>query len=495
MAGLVICIALLTGTSCTKDFKEINTNPVLVTKDLIKPSLLLTPVLKNSIFELHSRGPIGEYSGYCLNPAGGNVFLNQNFDDPFTGYYTNYLINISEVVRLTDNDPTLSNENAIARIWRVWLFDQLTDQYGDIPYFDAVHGTDSIVLQPKYDKQQDIYTDMLKVLKEAEAALSDDPDKKSFGDADVLMQGSVDGWRRFANSLRLRLAMRVRYADAGMAQQNINDVLSKPLVEDNSQNVALASLNDGNTDNHNPFYEEALRLPLNFVVSFTVTDNLTRLNDPRLPVFAKPVVLGTGYRGVPIQLSDEEKNRYISDSSSLMGDSFLQPVIDFIVINAAEVKFLRAEAALAGLTTEDAQAFYTAGIQMSMDQYGIDPVQTANYLATPAGTLSGTDEEKLEQLITQKWIGNYYQTNEGWADYRRTGYPRIWTGSMLGNTNGNIPRRLIYSQDEYFKNTENVKEAVGRLSGGDSYLSRIWWDAKQGLPFYHPKQGVFPPEQ
>ena len=117
---LIAGVMLGAATSCTKQFESINTNPTLVTKDLIKPALLLTPVLKNSIFDIPNRGQVGEFSGYCMNPAGGNVFLNMNFDDPFATYYTSYLINISEVVRLTGGDTALANENAIARIWRVW---------------------------------------------------------------------------------------------------------------------------------------------------------------------------------------------------------------------------------------------------------------------------------------------------------------------------------------------------------------------------------------
>ena len=493
---LIAGVMLGAATSCTKQFESINTNPTLVTKDLIKPALLLTPVLKNSIFDIPNRGQVGEFSGYCMNPAGGNVFLNMNFDDPFATYYTSYLINISEVVRLTGGDTALANENAIARIWRVWLFDQLTDQYGDIPYSQAVQGIDSVILQPVYDKQQDIYADMFKELKSAAAQLTDDPSQQSFGAADILYQGDVDSWRRFANSLRLRLAMRVSYVDAALAQQNVTDVLSQPLITDNTQNAFLSTRADGNTNDDNQFYETNLREPTDMVVSFTVTDNLTRLNDPRLPIFAKPVTLGSGYRGTPIQLSPDQQltNRYTTDSVSLMGDAFLQPVMNIVVLNAAEVNFLRAEAALDNLSTENAQTLYAAGIKASLDQYGVSSTASANYLASAAGTLSGTDEQKLEQLITQKWIANYYQATEGWDDFRRTGYPRIWTGGLLGNTSGEVPRRLIYSQDEYLKNTANVKAAAARLSSGDSYMSRIWWDARQGLPFHHPKQGSFPPE-
>ena len=493
--GIAVIIFGMYTVSCTKDFKEINTDPTLATKDVIKPSLLLTPVLKNSIFDIPDRYGIGEYSGYFSPPDGGDVFLNINWDDPFSGTYRNYLINIAEVMRLTAGKPTLSNENAIARIWKVWLFHRLTDQYGDVPYFDAVKDVDSMVTQPKYDKQQDIYADLFKELKEAAAQLSDDPSQETFGDADILFHGDVDSWRRFANSLRLRLAIRVRYVDAGVAQSNITDVLSQPLIEDNSKNATLSTLDDGNTQNDNQFYETNLRLPGNMVVSFTLTDNLKALNDPRLPAFAKPApVAAAGYRGVPIQLMDVQKQRYTADSVSLMSDAFLQKVYDIVVLNAAEVDFLRAEAALAGLSSEDAQAFYAKGIQDAMDQYHIDATAAANYLASPAGTLSGTDEEKLQQIIVQKWLAILYDSEEGWAEFRRTGYPTIWTGAMLGNTNGEVPRRLIYSNDEYFKNTENVKAAAAQLSQGDSYMSRVWWDAKAGLPFHHPKQGTFPPE-
>ena len=87
-----------------------------------------------------------------------------------------------------------------------------------------------------------------------------------------------------------------------------------------------------------------------------------------------------------------------------------------------------------------------------------------------------------------------YQSNEAYAEFRRTGYPRIWTGNASGSTNGEIPRRLTYPLDEYAKNEQSVRTAAGKLKQGDKYMSRMWWDAKAGLPFHHAKQGMFPPE-
>ncbi len=489
----VLCMISL--VSCTKDFEELNTNPTLVTADKIKTELLLTNVLKNSVFDIPNQGTASNFSGYYTAPDQGDVFLDRDFGGAY-GVYTSSLINTAEIIRLTANDPLSKNKNAIGRIWKVFLFHQLTDQFGDVPYFEAVNAASEINTHPKYDKQEDIYKDMLKELKEAAAQLSDDPSQKSFGNADLLLKGSADKWRRFANSLRLRLAMRIRYADATLAGQHISEVINSPVIENNTQNVALATRDDGNTANRNAFYDKNLRQPGNMTVSFTTTDNLIRLNDPRLPVFARPSSVDPSlYRGVPLQLTGPNRARYSPDSISLMGTYFLQPVYNIIVMNAAEVYFLKAEAALAGLATGDAQQLFAAGIQAAMDQYGIAASSTTAYLASSAGMLAGTTEQKLEQIIVQKWLAIFYNVYEGWAEFRRTGYPRIWTGNVLGDTQGNIPRRYTYPNSEFLRNQANVQEAISRLQGGDNLMSRIWWDKKAGVPFAHPKQGVFPPEQ
>lgn len=487
---------LVAGTACTKNFEEINTDPTLVTADLIQPQLLFSPVQKNSVFAvLNAHSTIMEYAGYYKNPASGDIFQVRDFGDPYNSFYRSYLINTAEVIRLTKDKPLLINQNAMARIWRAWLFHQLTDAYGDIPYTDAVQGVNDIAVQPKYDTQESIYKDLFKELKEAAAQLVVDPGQISFGNADLLLKGDVDRWKRFANSLRLRLALRVRFADAALAQQQITDVLSQPMIETNAQNVKLATVNDGNTANSNQFYQRNLTQPNNMVVSFTLTDNLKKLNDPRLPLLARPAnIAAAGYRGVPTQIGTTQKERYSGDSTAHMALSFLQPVLDLVVMNAAEVKFLRAEAALAGLSNEDEQTLFNEGIQLAMQQYGVAAGDITTYLASASATLSGSDENKLEQIIVQKWLALYNNSTEGWTEFRRTGYPRIWTGSDLGDTQGNIPRRLTYPNDEYFRNVTNVTEAASRLAGGDKLMSRVWWDKKPGLPIAHPRQGMFPPE-
>lgn len=492
----LILSIFVTIVACTKDFDELNTDPSLVTSENAAPEMILTGVLKNSIFDSYNNGVITEYSGYYSNQSSGAIFRSADWENPFSDYYKNYLINISEVIRLSADKPQLNDLQAMARIWKVWLFHRLTDAYGDIPYSEAVQRLDDVKNQPVYDTQEDIYRDMLKELKEAASQLGAVGDQKSVGGADLLFSGDVERWRRLANSLRLRLSMRVSYADAALTQENITSLASAPLIENNGQNARITTKGEGavNVADRNPFfnqYENASWYPM--WASFTTTDNLIRLNDPRLPVFTEPATDGvSGYRGRPLGLETSQKPRYVETSTAVLGSRFWAAVYDIMVMNAAEVYFLKAEAALRGFTAEDPQALYAEGIRLSLEQYSIDP---SAYLASPAATLAGTEEEMLEQIIVQKWLAIYYQSNEAWAEFRRTGYPRIWLGPDANDNGGEIPRRVRYPIDEYAKNETNVKAAVSRLAEQDQYTSRVWWDKKAGLPVHHPRQGMFPPEQ
>lgn len=487
---------LLFSSGCTKDFEKMNTSPVMVTKDVIKPAMLFTGVLKSSIFSSYENTIFKEYANYFASGSSGVIFQNQDWGTPFSNYQGN-LINIAEVVRLTADKPELLHQHAIGRIWKVWLFQQMTDAYGDLPYSEALLDVEDVINQPKYDTQEDIYKDMLNELKEAAAQLNDHSEQLSFGDADILFKGDVDNWKRFANSLRLRLAIRVRYANEGLARQHISEVINSPLIDDNMQNAFLTTINGTDISNRNPLYNEYVNSNGYPVwVGFTVTQELLKRNDPRLPVYANlPSDDMTEYRGRPVALEGSQTSRYNLETAARLPMFFLAAAYPIIVMNAAEVYFLRAEAALTGLSGENAEQMYRNGITASLEQYEI-PVANANaYMSSPAATIAnGTEEEKLENIIVQKYLAIYHQSAEAWAEFRRTGYPRIWTGPVLGSTGGNIPRRLTYPSSEYARNGANVAAAVSRLNGGDKMMSRMWWDAKPGLPFLHPKQGQFPPE-
>lgn len=481
--------------ACTDNFEELNTNPALLTEEVVQPATIFTGVLKNSIYASFSSGRIGEFSGYFASQSSGNIFAVTDYTSPFS-YYRSYVININEVIRLTADDPRLNDQNAMARIWRAWVYHIITDAYGDIPYFEAALGAERIINQPKYDAQEDIYKDLLKELKEAAAQLGAQGDQISFGNADILYKGNVEHWIKFANALRLRLAIRARFADAALAALHITDVIGAPLIDENSENASLETLPPSATEsntNVNYIWTRELTATTPMFVGFPITDVMIPTDDPRMPIFMTPALDGSGsYRGRPIQLLQEEKDPYGQDMVASVGPVLKAATYEIIVLNAAEVYFLRAEAALAGITAEDEDALYRMGIQASMEQYEVDAAATADFLSQPAGTLTGTDEEQFEQIVTQKYIAMFFQHDQGWAEMRRTGYPIHWIGSDPGVTGGEVPRRLTYPNDEYLKNKANASEAAARI-GGDALMTRVWWDARPGLPFEHPLQGVFPP--
>jgi len=492
----LIYIALISAgifSGCTKDFQEINTDPRSIVRDIVKPQHLFTYAIKGFAFEVYNQAySISSYSGYYKNPAAGNVFANNDWSNPYNNFYRIYYNHLAEVVRLTDDNPNSSNMNAIARIMKSMVMQHITDLYGDVPYFEAALGLNTEVLQPKYDKQEDIYIALLNEVKESTEKLVVSADQASFGNADLFYKNDIDKWIRFGNSLRLRMAMRVRYANPALAAEHIKDVITKPLMTENAHNMLLKTLDDGNTENENLMYTRNVTGPTNMVVSFTTTDLLKKLQDPRLPVFAKPNANGD-YRGSPLQV-EEDEGRYGDGNVSLMTSMFLGKVIPIVIMNASEINLLRAEAANANITSENAETLYNDGIRLAQSQYGVADAQTTANLALPEVKLTGSEEEKLEKIINEKWIATYYNHYEGYAEFRRTGYPRIWTGTRLGATNGEIPRRLTYPDAEFLRNEANVKEAVSRLEGGNTLMSKVWWDKKPGLPLHHPKQGQFPPE-
>ncbi len=484
--------------SCTKDFDELNTNPNLITEKVVKIDGLFTQVVANSVSGIFG-GRVGEFVNFTNPGDGFRIYSRFDYEGSFNGYYTGYLININEILRLTSVDAKLSNKNAIARIYQVWLWQTLTDRFGDIPFSQAALGFENTVLQPKYDSQESIYKQLFTNLKDATAQLSNDPGKESYGDADLIYGGDVDSWRRFANSLRLRMAMRVRYKDQALAQTNIAEVINAPLITSDDQSAKLlseanASVNQGY---YSPFrymidvnYTNGLRL------GFTPVELLKTKNDPRLSVYFNPSALGAVWRGAPVNLGTGQSGaRYQTDSLSLTGDFFRTTQFRFNILSAAEVSFLKAEAALFGLSGGgDVQSLFADGIQNAMKMYNISQTDINTFLATSAGILSGTNEEKLKQIIDQKFIALIFQGDEAWAEYRRTGYPLVWIGNNDTDTGGEIPRRLTYPFQEYLINEASVTEAVGRLQGGDKLISKMWWDAKPGLPYQHPRQGIFPPE-
>lgn len=494
--------------SCTDNFHELNTDPTLISEDQLEVGMLFTNVQKNSIFHQFSYNHQTQQIGYLEHQ--GNSVLPERQTTLLMSWARNYIRPLNDIIRLGSRDPLRANQVAIARIYRVWIFHQLTDGYGDIPYSQMGLSQEEAINYPEYERQEDIYRDMLDELDEAVADLSDDPDLLNYGRADLLYGGDVNMWRRFGNSLRFRLAMRVRFADAQLASEHINAVINEPLISER-EHIASVITEGEDADiigNRNPMYNHDVTNEIPAYANHTTSELLQVRNDPRLSIYYDPAPEpheGDLWRGRPVNIDvgfEEEYDGqwtgfYAQERNARLGEHFIQAEYEIKILHAPEVYFLRAEAAMEGITNESAEAMHREGIRQAMELYDVDPGDINAYLDSDAGRLDGSYEENLEEIIVQKYLSNFMLYTESWAEHRRTGYPTVWAGQRgdITNPNHRTPwRRYTYPTDEYLKNRSNVEAAVNRLSGGDhNWASRVWWDQRPGLPLFHPRHLQFPP--
>lgn len=388
--------------------------------------------------------------------------------------------------------------NAMAKVWRVYLHHRTTDYWGPIIYSEFGNGETSVA----YDSQEDVYMDFFTTLDEAVAALEQASSGNAYGANDLVYGGDVNSWRIFANSMRLRLAMRIVYVMPEKAQEEAEKAVAGGVMMDNSDNAYVATNQDS--------YNEYSRVTDwgEFRMSASMESVLKGYEDPRLEVYFAEAANG-GYHGARNGIQPGERTAELVDNNSNMHEYWQNTVEAPIpILRAAEVYFLRAEGALRGWQMDGtAEELYEEGIRQSLGEYQYQPIPTSEYddyissTNTPIaldyaddkfdiGPLSDIPvrfqttadfETKLEQIITQKWIGLYPDGWEAWTEYRRTRYPKLYPIVVSLNPNiseDGIFRRMTFVTDEYDNNTAATNGAVNLLGGPDRNDTRLWWDAK-----------------
>ena len=540
----VLALALLMVGSCTKDYEELNTRHDLVTEDVLNTDLLMTYVQHRAIVLGLDGGSstTGNYPGMSVSNSNRPFQVGSN--GIWGSTYSYYGRNLADLIRILENrDAEAGNsDNAsmigIARILKAWTFSRLTDAFGDVPYFESCLPQEQVVYSPIYDTQESIYEDLFKELREAVAQL--DGSKENYGSNDLIFGGDVAKWEKFANSLRLRLALRVRYVDASLAASEMSDLNESNLITSAEDDAFINTAYDY-VENTNPNFRGRLFTTgadmIKRYTGKTLLDIWQDNYDPRLKLFADTAAAtfpGTpgyedieffGYRGhallgyVPVQ----EKYPYGSFTCSQWSLHMYAPVWPMSVLSSQEVYFALAEAALFGVkgSPGDAQGFYEKGVTAALnwavawndliepqllDMFALyRPDSTAEFVAEYADfhrvtlaevdafvdsaavmTLTGDNEEQLEMIMNQK-IAGYYptQTYEAYLEWRRTGYPRVLVGSDDDALKGVSPRRWLYPDSEQSLNTENLDDALSRLGGVDDMLAKMWWDANPLAPHEH----------
>ncbi|WP_333864816.1 SusD/RagB family nutrient-binding outer membrane lipoprotein [Sphingobacterium sp.] len=487
--GLIAATGL---SSCTKDFERINTPPTSVTS--VDPSLLIARILRDGTFQESGELPNNKFGSWIQHWAGGPVVpVSRYFEGPenliWSQHYTllRNIVQIKQELSGKEDTPEGRSKLAIAELYEVYLYQRLTDLFGDIPYFEVTKSSKDINRTPKFDKQEEIYPALVQKVDAAIVKLTSGD--LSYGTSDFFYKGSIDKWKKFGNSLKLKLGMRMRYANPSLAQKTVTEAMTSAigLFSSNSDNAAVPTYNDAQAENQNPILRQMTTgsADLRYLAN-TLVDKLKEYNDPRLPLLAEPVNINgtTTYQGIGVSLTDNQLSQLIRANYSTANKSTwfsltFAPIPSY-AFTYSDICFYKAEAALLGwgATSANVQTFFTEGVKaaLALPPYNLTTIPTAY---EPMLTLNGlTDEQKMEKIATQKWIHLFGRDMEAFAEWRRTGYPRLTAGPNLGSTNGQIPRRAIYSSEEAELNAANLKEATARMTNGDSFLSKVWWDKK-----------------
>jgi hypothetical protein len=530
-----IAAAVLLGASaCTKNFELYNQDNTGISPDDLKGDFndigaFLTRAQRSIInfsdggdpnsYQLQQNLNADCYSGYFMSPNpfnGGQNNLSYSLISGWNGepFKVGYLNIMSSVNRLRTNGVNTAYPSVwgIAQILQVAGMSRVTDIYGPIPYSQVGTSKSSI----PYDSQEDVYKRFFLELDSASLNLRNQingvTDSLPFDLSrfDLVYDGDFTRWLQFSNSLRLRLAMHIVKVAPDLAKAEAEKALDPAnggVITSNTGNMKVKVAGSG-------FNNPLVFIALNWAdirIGASIQSYMSGYQDPRISKYmsrSTDTTFPAQYQGIRIGSvgGNFSKGDYTGYSNlNVSGGSFTLTTPTQIM-TAAEVYFLRAEAALRGWANAggSVQTLYEQGINISMEQWGVaagnyltdnthkpaaftDPKNSANNATAPSEITINWDDAatqpvKLERIITQKWIAMFPEGQEAWTEFRRTGYPKLFP--VVNNFSGGIInsttqiRRLPFPQNEYNTNNPEVQKAISLLKGPDNGATRLWWDVE-----------------
>lgn len=468
----IITILGLSLASCAKELDEININPNAT--EVAQPDYLLTGAIKNTA-DVYWGTTNNMNSSLLFTQQFAKVqyteedrfiYSNSSLTTLWSNGYSQGIIAFNKIIEAGDAQEN-PNYRGVGLVLRSWIFLLLTDAYGDIPYTQA--GKLNEFITPVYDKQKDVYFGLLEDLKAAKTVL--DPAGKSIA-GDIVYNGNISRWRKLANSLRVRIALRIVDREPAKAKQ-IFDEIKADNDELISENGDIAQLIYQSSPQQNPLAAH-FETRDDYRISKTIIDKLAELKDPRLAIYASKTQTPTPeeYVGLPNGLTNSEASALGFAKVSRPGSYFLSPQSPAVIFSYAELLFDRAEAAARGLTTENAADLYQQGIKASFKQYQLSDAVATVYLAQPLAQYDAGNYKK--SIGEQKWLALFGQGLEAWAERRRLDYP-VLKASVNTVLNGEIPVRFIYPGTEQSLNNQSYTNAVAS-QGADLLTTKLWFD-------------------
>ncbi|WP_299797755.1 SusD/RagB family nutrient-binding outer membrane lipoprotein [uncultured Maribacter sp.] len=487
----ILMFALLFVGACDDGFEELNVNPTKPSQ--VAASNKLTAIIKfisserydnwragmiyQSTMMQHISTTAGYWSGdkYTWNRGYASSLLDR--------YYGNAIKSIEDLQFQLEEENAPDEMKAIVRILRVFAYSRLTDLYGDVPYSEAGKAVLEGIFLPKYDAQSEIYPDLLKELEESAAALG--TGTSEFGSADVVYAGDQAKWKKLANSLMLRLGLRLIKVDPTASQAWATKAIAGGVMTSNEDIFYLQH----DADNKNGI-GEVFTADSNPRMSKTFIDFLQVGADPRLPILAARRSDGSTASadliGFPngldspmlLELTGEDNTDAYAEPNRSIITSETAPMI---FQTYAEVEFMLAEANVRWGLAGDAESHYNNGVTAAMKHlslYGEDAIIADDDITDYLTANPYDSANAIEQINTQYWAATFLNEYETFSNWRRSGFPILTPVNYPGNvTNGTIPRRLTYSENEQSTNPDNYAAAIA-IQGPDVLTTRVWWDVQ-----------------
>ncbi len=470
--NIIIALLALVALSCTNDLEELNVNKkdFAITTDASlftnAQFKLFNHITETSVNENIFRLIVQDWTETTYTDEANYDFKTRRIDEThWETLYRDVLKNFSESKSLVSGLPDVqTNKIATIELYEIYTYYVLVTSFGDVPYTEAL---DIDVLNPVFDTQEAIYADLLDRL-DNNVISKFVPGEVGFSTSeDIVYNGDIDKWIKFANSLKLQMGMLLADSDPAKAQTVVSSAIAAGVFTSSSDDMKIAF--ETAAPYTNPIYAAlVLSGRDDFVPTNTIVDMMGTLNDPRRDDYF--TLLDDAYvGGVPGELNSFANFSHVSDKIGK------DPTLEAPLMTYYEVEFLLAEAVERGFTAGDAETHYNNAVTASILYWGGTDTEASTYLAEAGVAYSTATGDYKQKIGTQKWLALYNRGFESWTEWRRLDYPVLVAPADAKTTNNLPPFRVTYPDVEFTLNETNLRAAISSI-GGDELETKLFWD-------------------